>query len=521
MVVRNSELPEGEYWIYLRKSRKDIEAEARGEGETLAKHRAALFKLAKDRNVNVTKVFPETESGETIIHRPEMIKMLREMEVDPPKGILVMDYDRLGRGDKIDQGMIERAFKENHVLVITPSEVMDLNSESGEFNAEVKGFLARMELRQITKRMQGGRNRSAESGNYIAARPPFGYTIINTDKGDRTLAPHADQADVVKLIFEWYTDGMNGQDMGSTKIAAQLGQMSVPTYKENTEWNFNVILQILHNPVYIGRIQWKKTERKKTADKDKYRKRATEEVIDVEGKHEPIIDAEVFHKAQEKLKENWSLPIKEKVKMVNPFAGLIKCGFCSRSMIYKNYPRRDMSTLVCNNLHCDCRSSRFDLVETRILEGLEVVLKDYNVSLKKKDKKPSVSRNVLEQSLKSANTELDQFQAQKLNAHNLVERGIYDDETFLLRSKEIADSIKDVSERLEKIKLDIIIQTEKEKTKNEVIPRIKKVLDSYHKTKDVGQKNKLMRSIVKEIVYTKSKEQTLDNFNLHIVPREA
>jgi hypothetical protein len=33
--------------IYLRKSRSDIEAEARGEGETLAKHKKALLQVAR------------------------------------------------------------------------------------------------------------------------------------------------------------------------------------------------------------------------------------------------------------------------------------------------------------------------------------------------------------------------------------------------------------------------------------------------------------------------------------------
>ena len=34
-----------QYALYLRKSRADMDAEARGEGETLAKHRAALTLL--------------------------------------------------------------------------------------------------------------------------------------------------------------------------------------------------------------------------------------------------------------------------------------------------------------------------------------------------------------------------------------------------------------------------------------------------------------------------------------------
>ena len=35
------------YVIYLRKSRADLEMESRGEGETLARHRAALLEVAK------------------------------------------------------------------------------------------------------------------------------------------------------------------------------------------------------------------------------------------------------------------------------------------------------------------------------------------------------------------------------------------------------------------------------------------------------------------------------------------
>ncbi|NMA85098.1 MAG: resolvase, partial [Epulopiscium sp.] len=34
------------YCMYLRKSRADIEAEARGEGETLARHKKILLDLA-------------------------------------------------------------------------------------------------------------------------------------------------------------------------------------------------------------------------------------------------------------------------------------------------------------------------------------------------------------------------------------------------------------------------------------------------------------------------------------------
>ncbi len=40
-----------EYCMYLRKSRADVEAEARGEGETLTRHQNMLMELSKKQNL--------------------------------------------------------------------------------------------------------------------------------------------------------------------------------------------------------------------------------------------------------------------------------------------------------------------------------------------------------------------------------------------------------------------------------------------------------------------------------------
>ena len=52
-----------EYCLYLRKSRIDLEAEANGQGDTLARHRAALLKLAQKRGFNITGCYEEVRSG--------------------------------------------------------------------------------------------------------------------------------------------------------------------------------------------------------------------------------------------------------------------------------------------------------------------------------------------------------------------------------------------------------------------------------------------------------------------------
>ncbi len=99
-----------EYAIYLRKSRADIEAEAHGEGETLLRHEKTLLDMARKLNLNITEIYREIVSGETIAARPVMQLLLSEVEQGKWKGVLVMEVERLARGDTIDQGIVSQAF---------------------------------------------------------------------------------------------------------------------------------------------------------------------------------------------------------------------------------------------------------------------------------------------------------------------------------------------------------------------------------------------------------------------------
>ena len=68
------------YDSYLRKSRADRDAEANGGGDTLLRHRTALLELARKMNLTIYHIFEEVVSGETIANRPEMQKLLSEVE---------------------------------------------------------------------------------------------------------------------------------------------------------------------------------------------------------------------------------------------------------------------------------------------------------------------------------------------------------------------------------------------------------------------------------------------------------
>ena len=101
----------GTYAIYLRKSRKDLDAEAQGEGENLARHMAILKEIAQRMELNVIRIYAEVVSGESIDARPLMQYLLRDGETGIYEGVLVVEVERLARGDTSDQGRVAKTFK--------------------------------------------------------------------------------------------------------------------------------------------------------------------------------------------------------------------------------------------------------------------------------------------------------------------------------------------------------------------------------------------------------------------------
>jgi hypothetical protein len=121
-----------EYCLYLRKSRIDLEAEANGQGDTLARHRAALLKLAQKRGFNITGCYEEVRSGESIAARPEMQRLLNDVEDGRWAGVLVMEVERLARGNTTDQGIVADTFKYSDTKIVTPNKIYDPGDEFDE-----------------------------------------------------------------------------------------------------------------------------------------------------------------------------------------------------------------------------------------------------------------------------------------------------------------------------------------------------------------------------------------------------
>ena len=115
-----------QYVKYLRKSRFDRDYADLSIEETLKRHEAILDKLANDRGYYIAKTYYEVVSGESIAARPEIQKMLEEVSAGLYAGVLVVDVERLARGNGADQAYISQVFQFSGTKIITPTIVKNL-----------------------------------------------------------------------------------------------------------------------------------------------------------------------------------------------------------------------------------------------------------------------------------------------------------------------------------------------------------------------------------------------------------
>jgi hypothetical protein len=135
---------------------------------------------------------------------------------------------------------------------------------------QMLGVFAEFEREMIVERTRMGLARKAARGEWTGGTPPFGYRY---DPEAQKLIPVPMQAALVQRIFTLYVD----RRLGSATISGRLNDAGQLTSRGH-RWTPNRILGVLRNPTYIGQLPF---------NGDRH-----------QAGHEPIIDRELFERAQ-------------------------------------------------------------------------------------------------------------------------------------------------------------------------------------------------------------------------------
>ena len=309
---------------YLRKSRSDDPSLT--VEEVLEKHEGLLNEWV-DRNLDSPippeNVYREVVSGETISSRPEFKKLLKRIESPEIKAVLIVECQRLGRPDLEEIGKISKLFRYSDTVIITPQRMFNLRDEWDREQFERELMRGNDYLEYTKKILTRGKQISLQAGNYINGVTPYGYErdwVIEGKRRCPTLAIVEEEAKVVRLIFDLYVN----EELGATKICQRLNDMGLKARKGGL-WKKSSVINILKNEHYIGKVVIRKHIKVNTVEDSEIVTQCVfnNEYEVVDGKHPAIIDAETFHKANNKIHKYPS--VKPNKTLQNPFASILKC----------------------------------------------------------------------------------------------------------------------------------------------------------------------------------------------------
>lgn len=279
-------------------------------------------------------IYREVGSGETISERPVMVEVMKLFKSNNIAAVLVVEPQRLSRGELKDCGELIETLEHTDTKVLTPQKIYDLSDKYDKkmFRDEL---LRGNEYLEYTKEILArGRHLSVSQGKFVGSKPPFGYNKekLKDTKGFK-LVPNND-ANTVKLIFSMFIEGSTPY-----QIAAHLRAIEANS-RGDVDWEHGAVKDILTNPVYYGYQTWenRKTTKMFVDGKIKTVRVKNPEVKLYKGLHDPIVSEEIFFKTQDVIK-NRSIPrTNSNYETQNPLAGIVLCGICGRSMARQVHP---------------------------------------------------------------------------------------------------------------------------------------------------------------------------------------
>lgn len=292
--------------LYLRRSTNE-ELQA----DSLEYQEEILRSFAAQRGLAVVRVFRESASGRDAQGREVFSNLIRLVTSGRAAfdGILVRDVSRWGRFQDTDESAYYEFLCFRHGVEVIYAEE-DFGSDRSPYAAlqkTMKRVLAAEFSREKSRIVTYGKRRTAERGFRTGAPAPYGMqrVMVKPDgsvvgflrAGEHkaisayktTLAPATDaSADVVRQIFALFLDGLR-----CAEIVRLLNAQGVRGPRGG-QWHQPTVKQILTCAAYAGVAVHRPWQ---TAD-------AERPAIRVEGAHEPLIDGEVFRRAQERFRES-------------------------------------------------------------------------------------------------------------------------------------------------------------------------------------------------------------------------
>lgn len=444
--------------LYCRLSRDD---EYSGDSMSIQNQKAMLEHYANENGHINCRFFIDDGVSGTTFERKGFQEMITEIENGNVATVIVKDLSRLGREYLQTGYYTEIMFPKYDVRFIAVNDNVDSSNGDNEF-APFKNIINEWYARDISRKIRSAYKTKALKGEFAGVFAPYGYKKSVDDK--HKLVPD-EHAPTVKRMFEMALGGKS-----CCAIATALKKEHIPTpgayirdkdgvLRENKNvkypysWFATTVRDVLSNEVYIGNMVSLKFTSKSFKDK-RLVPRPENEWIRVENTHEAIIDKETFYTVQKRI------AVKKPQKVLNPdniFRGLVFCGECGSSLVYKKENSANKTAKYQCNMYVH-RGKKVCTNHSVTADDLKsVVLDDINrhIRLSREDKEKYIEQLIhSSDDFQNGERALTQKELQKINQRfdeiNQILQTMYEDKVFGRISNERYASISANLEKEEK-----------------------------------------------------------------------
>ncbi|MCX7749147.1 MAG: recombinase family protein [Clostridia bacterium] len=283
--------------------------------------------IQKHKGWEYTGVYADEAVTGTKDGREEFQRLLTDCRDGKIDMVITKSISRFARNTVT---MLEavRELKNLNVDVFFEKENIHSMSGDGELMLTILASFAQEESRSVSENCKWRIRKRFADGELVNLRFMYGYRIV---KGEVEINP--EEADIVQMIFDDYISGM-----GCNLIARKLREMNVIKLRGGT-WKAERVADIIKNEKYAGNALLQKKYVEDHLTKSLVKNNGVLPKYYAENTHPPIVEADIFLKAQEIMAENRMQNARKSEVGRYPFTSKIACGICGKN--YKRKTRND------------------------------------------------------------------------------------------------------------------------------------------------------------------------------------
>ncbi len=279
----------------------------------------------------VIQEYVEPGASATDDKRPVFQQMISDAMMKPAafEVIVIHSLSRFFR-DGIEFGVYERKLAKNKVKVVSITQPTS-DDAGGEMMRRIICMFDEHQSKEISKHVSRSMKENARQGYFNGSKAPFGYQAVATSttgsrgRQKKKLAIDPDEAEVVRLIYRLYLNGIEGRGAGVKEIAKYLTTLGYQS--RGKPWSIQKVHWTLSNTLYMGDYYFN------VMDSKAKKQRPPEEWIKTE--IPAIVDADIFERVRvlrESRAPQSGTAIPKVMSSPVLLAGIIKCGECGNRM---------------------------------------------------------------------------------------------------------------------------------------------------------------------------------------------